>query len=448
MYKTIITIPFLLCLITSKLSAQKIIKHTKAFTITPQIIKNSTELSADKNCELKIINTIEENAKTNILCFDGTENKTEGQVDPQIAVGGNYVVHASNVGVSIYDKKGNLKKAMTLNCFTKSKDCFDPKIFYDSKNKYFGLGVWDGYNINEKKPMRLLFSQTDNPLLGWNRYSLPANDGTDGGSIGFGAKWIVYRYDDDFVLLLNAIDCKKGKPTKIYKFNTPLGQPIFNQDNGNSFAFYIDQDNKNMILQTIVEQNGVPYISELWMVSNNSIYYETPPFSAQLGTEKLISSGDFKPKNAVIQNNSLWFSHIVNKDGNSGIEWFQLSAKNGAIIQQGIIAQKGTNYIQPTIAVNKRGDMAIGFQETNENMHISARAVYRLANDKINTTRKIIEVAEGNSPYINSTNQELEQAWGDYTGSMVDGDNGIDFWFAQSIAKDNKAKVKIYRLKL
>jgi hypothetical protein len=428
--------------------AQKIIKHSKVFNVKPVVIKNMNSLASKETCNININNNIDENNKTQILSFNGTEFPSQGQIDPQIAVGGNYVLHASNAGVSIYDKQGNLKQASGLNCFTKSTDAFDPKLFFDYTNKFFGFGVWDGYNDAQKKPMRLMFSQTDNPTQAWNIYSIPANDGKDGGSIGYGKKWIIYAYTENLNLILNASDCKKGKPTKIYKFKTALGQPVFNQDNGASYAFDVDMDKRAFVLKRIDEKKAVPFITIVWAAPNESTFTEMPEFSPQAGTDVLVSSGDFHPKNAVIQNNTLWFTHDVKDNDHSAIEWFQLSLEDGSVMQKGLISKEGTNYIHPTIAVNKRGDMAIGFQETNADMYISVRATYRLDADEVGTTRKVINVEEGDSPYNDKSNKEIQQAWGDYSGSVVDGDNGLDFWFSQSIAKDNKVGVRLYRLKM
>ena len=104
--------------------------------------------------------------------------------------------------------------------------------------------------------------------------------------------------------------------------------------------------------------------------------------------------------------------------------------------------------MQPTIAVNQRGDMAIGFQETNKNMYISTRMAYRLANDPVNETRNVINIEEGNSSYEHYDMKGNDLSWGDYSSTVVDGDNGIDFWSAQSYSKDNSVKINVFRLKL
>ena len=71
-------------------------------------------------------------------------------------------------------------------------------------------------------------------------------------------------------------------------------------------------------------------------------------------------------------------------------------------------------------------DVLIGFQETGKNMYISPRFTYRKSTDPKGTVREIIRYGVGQH-FIHG------QAWGDYSGSMIDGDNRLDLWTIQSI---------------
>ena len=85
-----------------------------------------------------------------------------------------------------------------------------------------------------------------------------------------------------------------------------------------------------------------------------------------------------------------------------------------------------TSYIQTTIAVNKDNDVLVGFQETSPDMFISPRLAFRLASDPPGELREIVRFGEGEG----ATNGV---SWGDYSGSVVDGDNFTDLWTIQSI---------------
>jgi hypothetical protein len=156
-----------------------------------------------------------------------------------------------------------------------------------------------------------------------------------------------------------------------------------------------------------------------------------PPQSPQKGTDQKTSSGDRNPKNLVVQGGCIWFSQAVNVDGRSGIQWHQVKL-DGTFVQSGLIAHPANSYIQTTIAVNKANDVLIGFQETGPDMFISPRCTIRRAGDAPGTTRKIVSLGEGKGATDGVS-------WGDYSGSVVDGDNLADFWTIQSIT-DEKGK--------
>ena len=59
-------------------------------------------------------------------------------------------------------------------------------------------------------------------------------------------------------------------------------------------------------------------------------------------------------------------------------------------------------------------------------MFISPRLAFRKAGDKKGTLRPIVNLGSGQA----ATNGV---AWGDYSGSVVDGDNQLDLWTIQSI---------------
>ena len=70
--------------------------------------------------------------------------------------------------------------------------------------------------------------------------------------------------------------------------------------------------------------------------------------------------------------------------------------------------------------------MRVGFQETSPDMFISPRLAWRRAEDPAGTMRKIIRLGEGKAATKGTS-------WGDYSGSVIDGDNLVDLWTVQSI---------------
>ncbi len=358
------------------------------------------------------------------LQFDGAMDGNR-QVDPQIAVGGGYVFHGTNRGLTIYDKEGNFIDGVSQKAFANG---IDPKIFYDMHNKIFGFDLWVYWDSLKVKPVNVAISETDNPLGAWNIYPVSVSKGVDGGAIGFSKKWIGYTFPggEENTFIMKMSEAKSGEPATVYHFKGRLGQPAFTQDNIDDLYFFKIQGD-NFVITRVTEGDGGAPVSEVVSVKPHGLkYIDYPPKSPQKGTDQKTSSGDRNPKNLVVQSGCLWFSQAVNCEGRSAVQWHQIKL-DGTRVQTGLIKSKKTNYIQTTIAVNKNNDVLIGFQETNSKMYISPRMAFRYANDKPGKVRKIVKLGEGSG----ATNGV---AWGDYSGSAIDGDNLTDLWTIQSIA--------------
>ena len=348
------------------------------------------------------------------------------QVDPQIAVGGGYILHGTNSGIIIYNKKGEFIQGVSQKCFNNG---IDPKLVFDAHNKMFAFDLWVYWDSAKIKPVNISVSETSDPRGAWNTYAVSASKGVDGGAIGYSKKWIGYSFPggNEKTFVLKTSDAKLGKPATVYHFNGSLGEPVFGQDAIDDLYFFSIEKDKFIIRRITEAADGTPVCIAVSNQKHNLAYIDYPPQSPQYNTKQKVSSGDRNPKNLVLQNGSIWFSQAVNCNGRSAVQWHQVNTVNGNIIQTGLIKSDTTNYIQTTIAVNKNSDVLVGFQEVNENMYISPRFAYRKSSDKPGTVRKIVSVGEGRGAADGV-------AWGDYSSSAVDGDNKKDLWTIQSIA--------------
>jgi len=356
------------------------------------------------------------------FAFDGSMDGNR-QVDPQIAVGGGYILHGTNNGLIVYDKKGNFLEGVSQSCFNKG---IDPKLFFDSHNKVFGFDLWNPWDKEKKKPVNISISETSNPTGAWNTYAIPARKGVDGGGIGYSRKWIGYSFpggkEQTFVLKME--EAKSGQPATIYHFPESLGHPIAIQDAIDELYFFKFTKTEFVIRRILTAEDGSPICETVSRKAHGLEYVNYPPKSPQKNTDQLTSSGDRNPKNLVFQNGSIWFSQTVNVKGRAGVQWHQVNT-DGTIVQTGLLSSKKSNYIQTTLAVNKNSDVLVGFQETNKKMYISPRLAFRKGSDRLGKLRKIVKLGEGKG-FTDGV------AWGDYSGSVVDGDNLTDLWTIQS----------------
>ncbi len=348
------------------------------------------------------------------------------QVDPQIAVGGGYVLEGSNSGLIIYNKKGEFVQGVSQKCFNNG---IDPKLFFDIHNKVFVFDLWWYYDKQKTKPVNISVSETSNPTGAWNIYPVSRTEEVDGGGIGYSKKWIGYSYPGgkENTFILRMADAIAGKPATIYHFKGSLGHPVFMQDAIDDLYFFDIEADEFVIRKVSEDADGKPYCQIVSKKLHQLKYMDYPPQSPQKGTEQKVSSGDRNPKNLVFQNGCIWFSQAVNCNERSAVQWHQIDAATGKIIQTGLIKSDTSNYIQTTIAVNKKEGVLVGFQEVNGNSFISPRFVYRFKKDKPGKVRKMVSAGEGKGATDGVS-------WGDYSGSIVDGDNLLDLWTIQSIA--------------
>lgn len=373
-----------------------------------------------------------------LLIFDGSSDGYR-QVDPQIAVGGGFVLHGTNDGLIIYDKDGNYVDGVTQAAFNGG---IDPKLFFDPHNQFFGFDLWNPWDKEKLKPVNISVSATSDPRGPWYTYPVPAPQGVDGGAIAYSQKWIGYSFPGgpEQTFVLKSSEARSGQPATVYHFSGNIGNPVMMQDALDDLYFLAVTDQRFIVRKITEAADGTPRCEEVSSTEHGLDYIGFPPQSPQKGTEQKTASGDRNPKVLYFQNEHLWFSQAVNCQGRAAAQWIQLHP-SGKIAQRGLIASPTSSYIQTTLAVNRRGDVLVGFQETSPEMFISPRFGWRLAGDPPGELRPIRSLGEGRAATDGVS-------WGDYSGSMFDADNGIDLWTIQSITgEDGKNDCVISRLR-
>src|SRR5579862_8691203 len=193
------------------------------------------------------------------LIFDGSTDGNR-QVDPQIAVGGGYVLHGTNGGLVIYDKKGDYVEGVPQDEFNGG---IDPKLFFDPNNRVFGFDLWKYWDKEKIKPVNISVSQTADPRGAWNTYAVPSPAEVDGGGIGFSRKWIGYSFPGgpEQTFVMKMAEVKAGKPATVYHFEGSLGQPVFTQDKMDDLVF-VSLTGTEIVLTTVGDDGtGAPAVT-------------------------------------------------------------------------------------------------------------------------------------------------------------------------------------------
>jgi hypothetical protein len=369
------------------------------------------------------------NARTmeGLLVFDGS-NDGDRQVDPQIAVGGGYILHGTNSGLVIYDKKGNYVSGVPQDEFAGG---IDPKLFYDPHNRVFGFNLWVYWDEAKTKPVNVSVSETSDPRGAWNTYPVPAPQGVDGGGIGYSRRWIGYSFPggDQNTFVMRMSEAKAGRPATVFHFRGSLGHPVFTQDPIDDLWF-VELTDADIVMRQVGDDGaGAPVVKRTVRRPHRFARFGWPRPAPQKGTEATVAPGDRNPKNLVVQGGRLWFSHTVDVGGRAGVQWHEVRLSDGRFLQSGVLRHPVNSYIQTTLAVNRRRDVLVGFQETGPDMFVSPRLAFRKSTDAPGTLRGVVRIGEGLAATAGGP-------WGDYSGAVVDGDDHLTMWTIQSIANE------------
>src|SRR5205814_6915329 len=146
---------------------------------------------------------------------------------------------------------------------------------------------------------------------------------------------------------------------------------------------------------------------------------------------------------------SVWVAHTVQRGvsanntcspaattgGNATVRWYQANVSGGTIaanVTQGSsFDPEGANTFfrfMPSLAVDRVGDMAIGYTKSNSTTNPQVKYAGRFAGDPANT------LGQSEQTLINGTGSQSGNCgssactrWGDYSGMALD-PNGCEFW--------------------
>ncbi len=141
--------------------------------------------------------------------------------------------------------------------------------------------------------------------------------------------------------------------------------------------------------------------------------------------------------NVVEVNGQLWAAHAVaGSAGNSAIRWYQIDEATNTVVQTGLIEDTSTplDFLDPSIAVNGFGLVAIGYTASGPSTFASAMAVVGTtvsgAGGPVTTFGAPILLAAGAGNYRRAGGSGRNR-WGDYSATRVDPSDPLTFWTFQ-----------------
>jgi hypothetical protein len=125
---------------------------------------------------------------------------------------------------------------------------------------------------------------------------------------------------------------------------------------------------------------------------------------------------------------SLVVNHAVAAGSSVGVRWYEIRQTGGgapSLFQQGTYAPDGAYRFMGSAAMDKVGNIALGYSASSPSMPPQIRYTGRLATDPLG------QLPLGEATIIAGNGSQTSfSRWGDYTSMVVDPTDGCTFWYA------------------
>jgi hypothetical protein len=430
--------------------------------------------------ELTQIEVLPPVSTTNLLNFDGINDAQGGGFvppDTNASVGATQVVETVNVAYSVYDKTTSSQIMAPTNIQTlytplggqcATGNLSDPIVSYDKMagrwlitmiafNNTFSVndacvavstssdatGSYHLYQFSYGKTL------PDYPKVGiWpDAYYLTTDSFPNGGAFtgaescaldrtnmlaGNTAAMVCFqRNTNDFALLPADLDGATAPPA---------GSPNYQMDLASStklnlYQFHVDFVKTSNSTFTGPTTLTVKSYTDACAATGTCITQPT-------GGELLDALGDRLMYRLPYRNfgghEALVATHSVKPGGTgkavSGVRWYEIrSPKTSPVVFQSGTVGGGTSSValwMGSIAMDKVGDIALGYSESGKTMKPSIAYVGRIPTDALGKMEAASTIVTGGGVQQSSSNR-----WGDYSSMAIDPADDCTFWYAQEYYK-------------
>jgi hypothetical protein len=299
---------------------------------------------------------------------------------------------------------------------------------------YFKLGTWPDANNNAYFMGTNSGSQNQYDAYAMDRQNMLVGNSARAAQFFQGYPNLMLPADCDGPNLPPA-----GSPGYFYSFRDG-GQSYFGSPPSDSldiYQFHVDwatpANSSYSLTQSLTPSSG-GFASFNWTNCGFFVNCCLP----QPGTTVKLAGGDWWPMKRLVYRNfvgvreALVGSWTVDATGSSraGIRWFELGKTNQAaggswsINNQGTHSPDATNRWMPSIAMDRLGDIAVGYTAGSDTVYPSIRYATRLAGDAAGTMQTEATLYAGASSQTSTSCR-----WGDYSAMNVDPVNDCTFWY-------------------
>jgi hypothetical protein len=128
---------------------------------------------------------------------------------------------------------------------------------------------------------------------------------------------------------------------------------------------------------------------------------------------------------------SLVVNHTISGGALAGVRWYEIrNPRAPFVFQQGTVVDPDVNFWMGSVAMDKAGNIALGFSASSQTLNPSVFVVGRTPADALGTmSGPLVLVAGG------GVQQRSFKRWGDYSSMAVDPRDDCTFWYTQEYYK-------------
>lgn len=386
--------------------------------------------------------------------------------DVELAVGPSHVIEVVNVAFRIYNKTGTVLSGPTTfaSFFSSVSGCnsgvFDPNVVYDESADRYVMAIDASNSGHTTSNYCVAVSQTNNPTGSWWLYkfnTLVSSRWMDYPHLGVG-RTALYMGGNMFsaagsfgearVWAFNKSQMYSGAAASSVTRSagttefTPQPLHLHGQAQGTwptsgPHYFFTASNNFTGSNYSVFSWND-PFGVNTWaLVKNNAISNSMPVNVVQSGTGGAISANDYRPLDFEYRNGYAWTTMTTAcTAGGTTVDcprFVQIQLSTGNVIQTGVYGSASTYRTFPDLAVNKCGDMGIGYTKSSSSMFPAVWFTGRLSGDAAGTLQAETQLKAGEITY--TAFDSAPRRWGDYT-EMTIAPDGKTFWYAGEYSKN------------
>jgi hypothetical protein len=136
----------------------------------------------------------------------------------------------------------------------------------------------------------------------------------------------------------------------------------------------------------------------------------------------------------MLSHESLVVNHSVKTSAApAGVRWYEIRDPEGRpfVFQQGTLTNGGQSLWMGSIAMDKVGDIAVGFSKSGSSTHPAIAYAGRVPSDPLNMMESPALIFQGKGSQIGV------DRWGDYSGLSIDPSDDCTFWYVNQYMPSN-----------